>query len=470
MKVLFVYSNSLGLPYYHFGIGILSSVVKKENHKVKLLDLTFNSSIKRSMQVLKSFNPDVIGFSSNSSEFENVKNLAKIFKRKSNAFIICGGIHPTTSPEEVISNSCFDAICIGESELAFAELLRKKEKKEDFYNTKNFWFRKGKKIIKNELRPLIKNLNKLPFFDREVFDYKKYLFIRDGEADFKLSRGCYFKCSFCSNEYLQRLYKKFKQPFVRFRSVEWIIEEINLVKKKYKLKHIIFNDELFNFNKRYLRKFCELYKKKINLPFECDIRADLCDEEMFKLLREAGCTDVNIGVESGNSKIRKKILNKTVTEKQILNAFKLAKKYHIQTTSLNMIGLPFETRENIKDTINLNKKISSDRMQVARFNAFKGTKLYKLCQDNEMINEKTKIHSKYLDTNVKHNYLSEKELKSIRRKFSYYCYKDKSLILAIALLIKEYLMQIYLKYNHFIPKILIRLMYKSWHKKIFKFY
>jgi radical SAM superfamily enzyme YgiQ (UPF0313 family) len=191
---------------------------------------------------------------------------------------------------------------------------------------------------------------------------------------------------------------------------------------------------------------------------------------MFKLLREAGCTDVNIGVESGNSKIRKKILNKTVTEKQILNAFKLAKKYHIQTTSLNMIGLPFETRENIKDTINLNKKISSDRMQVARFNAFKGTKLYKLCQDNEMINEKTKIHSKYLDTNVKHNYLSEKELKSIRRKFSYYCYKDKSLILAIALLIKEYLMQIYLKYNHFIPKILIRLMYKSWHKKIFKFY
>jgi len=470
MKILFVYSNSLGLPYYHFGIGSLSSVLKKEGHEVILLDLTFNSNKKRSLKTLKSFNPDVICFSSNSSEFENVKNLAKLFKNESDAFIVCGGIHPTVAPEEVISNSCFDAICIGESEEAIAEFLRKKEKKQDYYKTKNFWFREKDRVIKNNLRPLIKDLNTLPFFDREIFDYKKYLKIRDGEADFKLSRGCYFKCSFCVNEHLQILYEQFKQPFLRYRSVNWIMNEIKTTIDKYKVKYVVFNDELFNFNLKYLKKFCNAYKKEIDLPFECDIRADLCNEETFHYLKKAGCSDVNIGVESGNYNIRKDILNKGITNKQIINAFKLAKKYRIETTSLNMIGLPYETKENILETINLNKKINSDRMQVACFNAFKGTNIYNLCKEQGWINKNKKTHSKYLDTNVKHNLLSEEELKKIRRTFPYHCYKDKSRILATALLAKEYMMPLYLKYNSLIPKTFIRLMYKSWHTKLFKFY
>ena len=259
MRVLFIYRNILCINYIDFGIASLSASLKSKGHKTGLIDFTFGLKNKKAIKIAKKFEPDLICFSSRSNEFEHVVEAANLFRRKFNVPILCGGIHPTIAPEDAL-RQCFDGICIGEGEDALIELVEKIENKKDYFYTKNFWFKKDGKIIKNPIRPLIKNLDKIPLFDYDLFDIEKYLKARDGQIDYMWARGCPFNCNYCVNPILQRLHKN--ENYLRTKSIDKVINELKQIVNKYKVKSIYFIDDIFNIStERSIFGWANPYKK-----------------------------------------------------------------------------------------------------------------------------------------------------------------------------------------------------------------
>ncbi len=458
IKILFVYVNPLRIPYLDLGIASLSAYLKPQGYQTKLIDFTFNSNINNAINELKKYNPEIVCFSSRTGEFNDVVKIAKIFKKNHQALYLCGGIHPTISPEEAITQECFDGICVGEGELALLDLVNKLENKESYHNTKGFWFRYNDKIIKNPLNQLICDLDELPTIDYDLFDIDKYLKIRCGQLDYVSARGCPFLCAYCVNHQLIKINKGLG-TYSRRKSAGKIISEVKKIIKKYpQVKTLKIADEHFILDKERLKKLAVDYKEN-GLPFECDVRADFCNEETMRLLKEMGCNKLNIAIESGDEELRNKFLNKRISNKQIIEAFKFAKKYKIHTMSFNIVGLPLETEEQIYKTINLNKLVEPDSIQASIFTPFKGTELYNFCKQNDLLLSNEIKNSYYEGEYLKNPYISNKKLNKIYKRFSYYCYKDRSKSKAYVLLLRDFMIPYYLKYRNYIPKIIIKGVY-----------
>lgn len=469
-KILFVYVNPLKIPYIDLGIASLSAYLRSHGYKTKLIDLTLNSNIKKNAEILKRYNPNLVAFTSRSGEFPDVVKTATAFRKNHKAIYICGGIHPTIVPEEVISQNCFDGICIGEGELAILDLVTKMERNEKYHYTKNFWFRHNNKIIKNPLHRLIADLNELPPLDYEIFDMDRYLQLRCGQLDYVSGRGCPFNCSFCVNHRLMTTYKGLG-TYARTKSAKIIISELKQIIKKYpQAKSLKIADELFILDNKRLLELAKSYRKEVGVPFECDVRADFCSDENMKLLKEMGCSKLNIGIETGDEHFRFELLNKKITDEQIVNAFSCAKKYGIHTMGLNMIGLPFESKEQIFKTIKLNKKVEPDSIQATIFTPFRGTDLYNHCNEHNLILSNNVEVSFYIGTYLRNPNISAKELKKLQRTFSYHCYKDRSKVKAYILLLRDTAIPYYIRYAKYIPKFLTRMIYYLfWNLKTLKF-
>ncbi|MEI8191314.1 MAG: LysR substrate-binding domain-containing protein, partial [candidate division NC10 bacterium] len=209
--------------------------------------------------------------------------------------VIAGGpaaVNPAPMAEFI------DAFVIGEGEEAILELANALEAKKDFRHIRNLWFRSNGTVIKNNVRPLIENLDALPFPDRSIFKYQAIIDRNyDDGAEFMVGRGCPFHCSFCINKALQDLYKD-KGRFVRYRSVNNVIAEIKSVTEEYSnIGRITFQDDILGLNTAWLAEFARNYGREIHLPFRCNLRADNVDDERLRLLQKAGCAEIWVGVE-----------------------------------------------------------------------------------------------------------------------------------------------------------------------------
>lgn len=353
------------------GTMYLSAVLKRAGHSCKV----FIGRNKEIMKKMEFFNPDVIAFSIFTGQHRWAINLAKELKKNlgKEKFIIIGGAHPTFYPD-IINNECVDAICIGEGEEAIVEFAHNFKDGKDFWKIKNLWIKDGKEIIKNPPRPLIQNLDSIPFADREV--YYQYDFLREyPNKHFIVGRGCPYNCSFCFNASLRNMYSNISRNYVRLRQPEKVIEEINMVRFKYPLPTLRFLDDTFIHNKKWMIHFLELYKKEIYIPFYCNIRANIVDEEIISALKEANCYRVSFGIESGNETIRNEILNKGVTDEQIRYTAMLLKKYDIEFDTTNMLGLPNESLLDAWKTIQLNIDIKATSPWTSIFQPYPGTRI-----------------------------------------------------------------------------------------------
>ncbi len=419
MKVQLVYGNVVQHPKdISIGIAILSAVLKKAGHEVDLIDTTFGLKDEQILNKVKKFNPQLIAFSSLSCNFAYSKYVAKLIKEKFQIPTIIGGIHPTIAPEESIKEECFDMICLGEGEEAIVELTESLERGEKRTDIRNIWFKKKGNIIKNDLRPLIQDLDSLPYLDLDIYDYPRYLKNHNMVASFLGSRGCPYQCTYCINRTYSGLYEK-KGRYVRYRNTDYIIDEIKNAVKKYDIKRVEFFDDTFTLKKSRVKELCEKLKKEVNLPFHINARINNIDEEMCQYLSEAGCDRVSIGVESGDIEIRKHILKRSITDEQIIEGSRLIKKYGMNLYTYNMIGLPQENVENIRKTIEINRKIQPDFLAVSIFTAYKGTYLYDLCEKNGWLDKTITLNSYYSSTNVKHPTIPFSKLKRIRQYFGF---------------------------------------------------
>lgn len=353
----------------------LSASLKKAGHQAGVLigkDISdFSSAIKKE-------SPDIIGLSLMSGLHlwgiaitKEIKSLAL----PKPPYIIYGGPHPTFFPD-VLEKSDADAICIGEGEDAMVELADCISKGRRPDAVLNLSVKTGKAIKVNPLRPLA-NLDDLPDADRGIYYQHRY-FARYPTKSFMTGRGCPFSCTFCYNATIQKIYKG-KGSFVRFRDPGRVINEIAQTVKKWKCRTVYFMDDTFGLKKPWCLELLKLYKKEINLPFVCKIRADTVDEEMVSVFKEAKCRAVQFAIETANEEIRTKILKKQITDQDIIKTAGLLNKYKIKFLSYNMVGLPGETITDVVNAIKLNAAIGTAYPWCSIFNPYPGTELSEYC-------------------------------------------------------------------------------------------
>ncbi len=380
MNVLFIYPvppPRFQILRFQQGIGSISAVLKNAGHSTSLLYLWRIDDGKLDERIV-SFRPDLVALSLTSGFFELGCAVAKHVKARYGLPVLLGGIHPTLCPEESIAAEGVFAICVGEGEYPTLDLCGALRDGSDPTRIPNLWVKRNGAIHRNEPRPLIADLDSLPFPDRDIFPYDELLYSLP-EVEFMGSRGCPFPCAYCVNHALIELYRG-KGPYVRFRSVDHLLAEIEQVASRHdNIRLIGFHDDTFTINRPWLREFSERYPARFKLPFWCNSTAGKIDEETVELLKKAGCYEVRIGIESGNDRIRMELLQKKVTRAEIIKAFRLLHNAGIETYAFNMIGLPGETPAAIEDTIRLNRLVRPKEVFCSIFHPYPHTQLHKLC-------------------------------------------------------------------------------------------
>lgn len=357
MKILFII-KSTGL-YERLGIMHIASMLKQHHHQVKILK-TEGLSQERIEALIARFSPQVLAFSTMTGEHNYYLNLNKKIKERFDLFSVFGGPHPTFFPE-MIEKEGVDAVCIGEGEYAVLEIIYGLEEREYIDNIQNFWIKINGEIIKNPVRPLIENLDELPFPDRE-FMYENDNNLRNHKNKmFFAGRGCPYRCTYCFNHQYNLIYRD-KGEILRRRSVDNLIEEIVKVKEKYPLEFVHFGDDIFYLDDiQWLKEFSEKYQSKVGLPFMCHFRANLVEENIISLLKKAGCYSGWIGVECGDEEVSNVILKRGLSNSKIIRACQILKKYGIKYGTQNMLGYPVENSLEVDlKTLDLNFKCQPD--------------------------------------------------------------------------------------------------------------
>jgi len=355
----------------------ISSLLKYKGYQCELYDIKFES---KHYKTIKKINPNIIAYSVTTNNWKRYCDFNNALKKEFKFLSVFGGPHATFFPELIYEDG-IDVICRGEGEYPMLDLVNKINFNLAGYNIPNLWFKTASGIIKNNVRPLISNLDSLPFPDRELINKYK-LYRKRTRIRTITSRGCPYDCSYCFNHAYRDLYKKSSHK-VRRRSPENVIKEILTLTNIYNPKSLEFHDDIFILNKKWLSEFVTLYKNtKLNIPFEVNVRADLVTEEIAKLLQEAGCYSAQFGIESGNLHIRKDILNREITNEQILHSARLLKKYKIKINTFNIIGIPEETLENAIETIKLNSLAKPTYAMNSIYQPYPGTSLAEFAKKN----------------------------------------------------------------------------------------
>ena len=433
MKILFVYTDidvKGGARSFQFGIAVLSAFLKQHGHQIDLHYMYSKYRPRKMIEKIEDFRPKLIGFSSTTPQFKYIEKILDDVPLGKDIFTICGGTHVTMKPESLQLISRLDAICRGEGEYALLELIEALENNGDISKIKNLWVKKNGRIYRNPSRPLLENLNDLPFADRELFPYQSIINSDFGTALFMFTRGCPYDCSYCSNDALRKIQEG---KYVRFRSVDGCIQEIKEVIDNYKVKSIYIDDDVFTLNKRFIFEFCEEYRTQIRLPFDINARVETITREVCQELRKAGCRRVSMGIESGNPYIRNKVLNRRMSNEQIINAFSIARQAGLKTKSFNMVGVPYETPERFQDTVKLNAEIKPDSVILNVFDPYPGTKLEVECRKKGWIDFK-RMREEFItrtDTVLNLPDFPRKQILKCHKRFAYNVYRNQSLIKAI---------------------------------------
>ena len=384
----FLFINlSIGSGYYgvNHGIAYLVPVVRKNSFQVKALHLTKDISENGFKELIEDMNPLIIGYSCTSLQLKYLSKYSNVLKDFSNIIQIAGGVGPTLDPEGFLLNSDIDGVVIGEGEGPLADMLMKFNNNADIVNTKGFYWKNDGEIVKNEIPQFIIDLSKVDYPDYSVFP--KDVIQITSQLNLSISRGCPYSCHYCSNRAIRNVYPSSKHYF-RVPPVEYCIELIERQMEQYpKTNYINFEDDLLIANKNWFLSFAKEYYERLNIPYRIPVRTECVDEDICKALRDSGCDAAYLGLESGNEAFRINILNRHYTNTELKIKSKMIRNTGIKLFTFNMVGLPFETKEHLEDTLKLNKEIKTDFGACTFFYPFPQTELYKICENEKLLDK-----------------------------------------------------------------------------------
>jgi len=383
MRVLFIYSDVAVTNFRRFqhGIAYLSSSLKAQGTNTGLIHIYTRPQKEAFLKKIVDFAPDIIAYSSLTNQYPMVRMLAQ-WSRDLKIFTIYGGTHPTVAPEICIDTPGINAICIGEGDQAIKDFVTVFSKGEDITKVKNFWVKSAGQIYKSQIRPLIENLDTLPFPDYDLFPYEETDdFKASGCITLQASRGCLYSCTYCCNHYLKSLYPN-KNKYLRFRSVENIIAELKFLLSKYPQARMVrFTDDALSSNSEWFEKFASYYGRQTAMPYSVNDHPHNITPQIAKLYKESGCRSISMGIESGNAYIREKIMKRPFRDKELIRAFTLLKKEGINTGAFNILGSPSESMASILDTVKVNAKCKPDVYINAYFQPFEKTIAANICKE-----------------------------------------------------------------------------------------
>lgn len=393
MKVTFVYPDFFQYQDGSFmpegriylGVGYLSAVLKQAGHETSLVHVVEPPAREQFLERVRAESPDLIGFSSTTHMFRHVARLAGWLREETGIPTVCGGVHPTIAPDEVAGTAGIDIACRGEAEETLAELCGALEEGRDFARIPGLWLYRGGRLMTNPVRPLVTDLDSLPFPDRSIFDPALFCPDQHPRGTLMASRGCPFNCTYCSNHAQKSVYPN-PERYVRFRSPENVVAEIErMVAGDPRIEFIRFDDDILTVDREWFGRLSELYRARVGMPFICNSRVNFMDPGMAGALAEMGCSVVCMGIESGNEWMREKVLNRRMSNSRIAGAFSACREAGMKTVSTNMVGLPREDTSMVMDTIRLNALCRPDTIQVSTFIPYPGTELFRVCEEDGLL-------------------------------------------------------------------------------------
>lgn len=359
------------------GLRVIASLVQPA-YSVKFLNIS-QVNPKRDNEIYH----EILGFMRESSfvlistvdyRFDLICNLSNDLRRISNVPVIIGGVHAMLYPEECIEHC--DAVCIGEADSVLKKLL-------DNWDNRlknlvpNFWYNTENGIVKTELLPLTKNIDIIPTPDyhseyyyaakgdkiinianQEYSFYDHHQIGHENTLVYNSDRGCPHSCSYCYNQNLKNIFGC--KDYYRKKSIHSIVSElqeiISIKGKNYKFLNLM-NDNMASRSESELELFAKLYSEQVKLPFYCMVSPVDLTSRKLKSLVDAGCTELNIGVQT-NEQTNREIYNRKQTDELVLNASKMVSKHHKLSVFYDfIINNPAESSESVLKTISLIRKI-----------------------------------------------------------------------------------------------------------------
>ena len=377
MHLLFVVKEIDNEPQ---GILLISSMLKRAGHQVSLVVATEEDPV----EAARRLRPDVVAYTVYTGPHNYYLELnQRIRAALPGVYSIFGGPHPTFFPE-MVEREGVDGICIGEGEYATLDLmnaLRRTERGVKLPDPAiaNWWLKHEGRVVRNPLRPLLtgEELDALPFPDRELL-YAAHANSRHTKIKPVITgRGCPYDCSFCFNKAYSDMYGGTGRRFRR-RSPENVLREIAELTAAHDVRFILFMDDTFILQDAWLKEFMGRYKVEVGLPFWCQVRANLVTEDKIALFRDAGCVSVSFGVEAGNEHLRNVILNRNMSDEQIVQAAAILRRHRIAFMTNNMLGLPTGSLETDFETLELNARLRPAYANVFLFQPYPKTALGEL--------------------------------------------------------------------------------------------
>ena len=414
------------------GTAQIAANMRSRNLDVRLADLTF-STWEDYIQILKRYDPDIVGVSTLSLYEEEalmVGALAHAYNQ--DILTVYGGVHPTINSQEMILRPEADIICVGEADNTLPEIVEALQRDRVVDTIKGIWHTLDGHPIYTGDRPLIEDLDSLPFPARDLLPMKQYLkrpptpILPSPSAGFVFMRGCPYNCSFCQPT--SKMMWGMKQRKV---SPERAIREIVEVNDEYNLWSVNFHDDTFTVDKKWVSRFSHLLQKEnLGLDSIINSRVNLVNDKILGELKDMGVVQIIFGVESGSNRVLDEILDKGITTDMVEKAFKLCHSHDIMARANIMLGSPTETVDEMRLTRRLLTRIKPDAVIVSITCPMEGTYLYDRAKEQGLLGEHSATtFSKGVLKGVDYEVL-DKQMTSIKKEMLHMWWTDPIFLLS----------------------------------------
>lgn len=427
-KVLFVYPNVQRVRTPQLGVAVLSACLKRIGAETRLFDSTLlprGRELEWFEPAVRDYQPDLLAYSVRSNEWSLARRLLE-FGRTIGIPQIVGGPHPTHAPEETIP--FVDAQVVGEGEGALLDVVRHLAAGRSPAGVANTWVRTPAGIVKTPKRRLIQNLDALPLPDWRLFADAHYrnsfaAKLKDGVrmvAAIEGSRGCPFRCAYCSNEALMLLYENLGR-WRREKSPQRMVEELEAFRAEFgELDFVYWVDEIWLTGVPRLREFRDAFQTRIGAPFSIMERPECVTEEKIEIMADAGLHQIAIGLETGDERTRLEVLNRRTNRDTLRHAFLWPKQHGISVHAFAMLGLPGEDEGSILKTWRFLRDVMPDTAQFTIFHPLKGTRLYDRTVEMGLYDPRTTAENYYTSTVLRHDRIDSRRLSTYQTLLSKY--------------------------------------------------
>ena len=358
------------------GPAFLAAFLRAHGHSASSHHVRLDDSIESVVAAICAHAPGLVGLSLTTRQWLRARSVMAGVRAQLSVPVIAGGLHPTFAPEQVLAAPGFDYVCLGEGEGALLDVVRRLSadpRPIQAGELDNIQVRG--QAERPRLRPPLEPLDSLPFMARDLLNE------RYGVRHMVTQRGCPFPCTYCA----ARMYNEMYPDYGRRRSHQSVQDELDTLREDGGVSYIIFLDDTFTINHKWVREFCIQHRERGAIPFGLHARVETITPRMLEELAAAGCKHITYGVESGSERVRREIMHRQVTNARLIEAFRWTRELGIITTANYMLGLPGETRDDLEQTVALHAELAPHDFGYFVFYPYPGTPLFKTCQEQGVL-------------------------------------------------------------------------------------